>query len=194
MTWWHEGLIGQFQAALSTVDQTISRCPDAEWHESHGDYPFSQVVFHTLFFTDYYLERSAESFRAQVFHRTHPDLFQDYEELAPRLPRNTYDRVACAEYLQFCMNKVSTVIPADTEDTLNGPSGFGNRPFTRGELYIYTLRHVQHHAAQLGLRVQSLTGRELDWVSTGSADADNSTMPVLGDAHEANRNRRPRTS
>ena len=166
MAWWHEGLIGQFEAALSTLGQAMSTCPDAAWHESHGDYPFSQVVFHTLFFTDYYFERSPESFRSQVFHRAHADLFRDYEELEPRLPQNTYDRTACGEYLQFCMNKVATVIAADTEDTLHGPSGFENRPFTRGELYVYMIRHVQHHAAQLGLRVQSLTGRELDWVSS----------------------------
>ena len=35
---------------------------------------------------------------------------------------------------------------------------------TRAELSIQVTRHVQHHAAQLGLRVQLITGKELDWV------------------------------
>ena len=170
MAWWHEGLIGQFQAALSTLGQVMRACPDTEWHEPHGDYPFSQVVFHTLFFTDYYLERSPDSFRSQTFHSTHEDLFRDYEELKPRLPSNTYDRALCGEYLQFCVDKCATVVAADTENTLNGPSGFENRSFKRGELYIYTVRHIQHHAAQLGLRIQSLTGRELNWVSSGNTE------------------------
>ena len=165
--WWRDGLIGQFQAALSTLGQAMDGCPLSDWHESQGDYPFSQVVFHTLFFTDYYLQRNPNSFRSQEFHRNHPDLFQDYEELQWREPRNTYDRSCCGEYLQFCIDKNAAVIAEDTEKTLSGPSGFNNRPFTRGELYLYTLRHIPHHAAQLGLRVQLLTGREREWVSSG---------------------------
>jgi hypothetical protein len=165
--WWREGLIGQFHAALSTLGQAVDGCPQSEWNESQGDYPFSQVVFHTLFFTDYYLERNPESFRLQGFHRNHPEFFRDYEELEWQEPKNIYDRSGCGEYLLFCIDKSAAVISADTVKTLGGPSGFENRPSTRGELYIYTVRHIQHHAAQLGLRVQLLTGRELQWVSSG---------------------------
>jgi hypothetical protein len=35
------------------------------------------------------------------------------------------------------------------------------------ELLIEIARHIQHHAAQLGLRIQQITGKELQWVNSG---------------------------
>lgn len=160
-------ILAQMKAALATLSQCIAGCPEEDWHERHGDYPFSQVVFHTLFFTDYYLQGDNPGFKEQPFHRTHPEFFQDYEELEWRDPINLYDRATCMQYLDFCVEKSEAVIAADTEQTLLGPSGCAGKEFSRAELYVYVIRHIQHHAAQLGLRVQMRTGRELEWVSRG---------------------------
>jgi hypothetical protein len=154
------------EAALSTLEQCIDRCPVEHWHQAHGDAPFSQVVFHTLFFTDYYLCRDPEELRAQPFHLEHGGAFGDYEELQWREPTNTYERVFCREYLEFCLRKCAS-IREESDHTLQGPSGFENRPMPRLELYLYLIRHIQHHAAQLGLRLQLIDGEELRWVSQG---------------------------
>ena len=160
-------LLGQYRAALSTLEQVIDRCPEPEWDESHGDYPFSQVVFHTLFFADYYLHGGQADFREQGFHRDNPSLFQDYEELEWREPRNRYDRSLCIAYLEFCFEKCEAVLSRESLAVLNGPSGIDEKPFSRAELHVYTIRHIQHHAAQLGLRLQAIDGQELGWVSSG---------------------------
>ncbi len=160
-------ILAQMKAALATMSQCIVGCPSEDWHEAHRDYPFSQVVFHTLFFTDYYLQVDGAGFKEQSFHRAHPALFQDYEELEWNAPVNLYDRALCARYLDFCVEKAEAVIGSDTEKTLFGPSGFAGKEFTRAELYVYVTRHIQHHAAQLGLRVQMQTGNELEWVHRG---------------------------
>ncbi|NQT60488.1 MAG: DinB family protein [Bacteroidetes bacterium] len=161
-------IINQLKAALATLAQAIKYCPEFEWHETHKDYPFSQVVFHTLFFTDYYLEGDLISFKEQGFHKENSEFFKDYEELEYKLPENLYERVKSVEYLNFCIDKCELLAASETDDTLKNLSGLlsskKNKPFTRAELYIYVTRHVQHHAAQLGLRVQLITGKELDWV------------------------------
>ena len=160
-------LINQFKSALCTLAHCINSCPETEWNESHDDYPFSQVVFHTLFYTDFYLHRDESSFKDQAFHRENSEFFRDYEELQEKIPVNLYERGYCAEYLKFCIDKCEATLRADDPETLLGPSGFSFKQFSRAELYVYVIRHIQHHAAQLGLRLQRISGHEMPWISSG---------------------------
>jgi len=158
----------QLNAALRTLGYCIEACPEAEWQESHGDYPFSQVVFHTLFYTDFYLGRDTIPFKQQQFHVSHPDAFRDYEELEDRLPVHLYEKSFCLEYLAHCVDKVEAVVSLETEVTLAAASGISFRKGCRAELHVYNIRHIQHHAAQLGLRLQLLTNKEMPWFSGGA--------------------------
>jgi hypothetical protein len=160
-------LVNQYRAALDTLAYVIEECPDKEWNERHGDYPFSQVVFHALFYTDFYLGSSEREFKEQEYHRKHTDLFSDYEELEDRLPVHLYERHEIWDYLGFCVTKADQVTSTETLESLEAQSGFPRRLFSRGELHMMNIRHIQHHAAQLGLRLQFLTGKEMPWFSTG---------------------------
>jgi uncharacterized damage-inducible protein DinB len=157
----------QLIAALKTLEQSMDRCDDQTWAADHIDTAVNQVVFHTLFFTDLYLNRGTDGFQKQPFHQENRDFFQDYEEFEDRPQTNTYDKTACREYLAHCIRKVRSVVESETETTLNGESGFEWRKCTRAELHIYNMRHIQHHAAQLGLRHQLLGGDPLKWVGEG---------------------------
>jgi hypothetical protein len=161
-----EILRNQMLAALATLNQAINNCPDAEWNEVHNDAPFSQVIFHTLIFLDLYLSKDEEDFKAQIFHKEHKEIFKSYEELEDKLPVELYTREKIDTYFQFCRKKIEAYFGETIKkDPLEKTS------FRRGmsvmELAIYNTRHVQHHAAQLGLRVQQITGKQLKWVSTG---------------------------
>ena len=157
----------QFLAALNTLNQSIENCDDATWQAEHIDLKVNQVVFHTLYFTDLYLHQGLDGFKAQPFHLKSPDLFQNYEEDLDQLQTNFYAKPKCIEYIEFCHQKTHTMIDAETERTLYGASGFHWPPFTRAELHIYNIRHIQHHAAQLGIRHQLLGGQPLKWVRNG---------------------------
>jgi hypothetical protein len=61
--------------------------------------------------------------------------------------------------------KSERTLKQDASNKLKVPSGFSFKSFSRAELYIYLIRHIQHHAAQLGLRIQNMTGIELQWIS-----------------------------
>lgn len=159
------GLASQLLAALGTLKDCIDRCPEREWNERHDDYPFSQVVFHTLSDCDYNLADDDEEFREQGFHRDNRRWFGDYEELEGLIPQRVYDRDFILRYYEHCHEKVVSVVESKTDADLTVPNSDIRKNMTRFERYVNTIRHVQHHAAQLGLRLQFVTGNEMEWIS-----------------------------
>jgi hypothetical protein len=163
-------LVNQYEAALSMLKAAVDTCPDAAWDAPVANHRFSQVVFHTLYITDFYLERDDEgSFLRQPFHLQLAPLFADlppdhepFEDPAPR----SYDKAPLLTYLEFCRRKVTEVMATETEETLSAAVGFGGE-WSRAELHVHNIRHIQHHAAQLGLRLRLDTGAGVEWVESG---------------------------
>jgi len=162
-----ELIANQIEAALCTLNACIELCPDQAWDMRIARYPFSQVVFHTLFFTDYYLGADEESYRRQPFHRDNASFFGDYEQLQDREPVARYDRASINKYMNHCRRKATDATRSETAATLAGPTGFARRNFSRAELYVYNIRHIQHHAAQLILRLRVDADRDVPWVESG---------------------------
>jgi hypothetical protein len=162
--------VNQYEAALSMLKACVDGCPDTVWNAPVARYGFSQVVFHTLYFTDLYLGRDDEaSFRRQPFHRQLAPLFADlpadrepFEDPTPR----SYDMASLLTYLEFCRRKMIEAMESETEEALGAPERFG-RDFSRAELHVYNIRHIHHHAAQLSLRLRLETGQGVDWVGSG---------------------------
>jgi len=114
---------------------------------------------------------SAEAFREQPFHRENVDFFADYEELEWRDPVRLYDRPSLLKYMTHCREKVAAVVPAETEESLRAHCGFERRRSTRAELHVFTIRHIQHHAAQLILRLRVDAGVDVPWLESGWREA-----------------------
>ncbi len=160
----------QFEAALATLGICIDRCPQDAWSVRVGNCPFGQVAFHTLFFADYYLGAAEHAYADQPFHREHRERFGDYEELQDREPNDLHDRDFVQSYLEHCRDKVRRVMPAETAESLQARAAFARRDFSRAELHVYNLRHVQHHTAQLSLRLRLDFGEDVPWVGSGWRD------------------------
>jgi hypothetical protein len=156
----------QYEAALCTLGMCIDRCPDERWHEPVANLKFCQAAFHALFFTDLYLGTSVAAIREQPFHCQHAAIFADYEELEPRRQVLTYEKPFIRDYLQHCRTKAANVLAAETTESLAGPAGVEWIKFSRAELHVYNIRHVQHHAAQLILRLRLDTGAEFPWIGS----------------------------
>ncbi len=165
-----ELLRNQFEAALCTLNLCLEECPDELWQEPVGNEPFSRVVFHTIFFADLYLSADEASFRQQPFHAENADLFGDYEQLQWRVPVCTYERAPLQKYLTFCREKTVAVVSAETDESLAAPCRFPRREFSRAELHVYSMRHIQHHAAQLSLRLRLSADAGIPWVESGGSD------------------------
>jgi hypothetical protein len=165
-------IVNQYAAVLAALNYVVDRCPEALWEAPVGDSIFCQIVFHAVFYADVYLEPGEGSLREQPFHRANPDFFRDYEELEDRKPVQLYARADIKRYLLHCRDKAAATLAAESADTLRGPSGFEWRTFTRAELHIYNIRHVQDHAAQLGMVLGEQAGLEMPWFSSGWREID----------------------
>lgn len=163
----NSNIISQLLAGLYMLKSCIDLCPENEWNEKHKDYPFSQVVFHTLFDCDYHLCDYEKEFKEQKFHIENLTIFDDYEELEDRIPTKVYEKIFITEYFEHCKIKVEAIIKDKTLEDMLEPKSDVRKNMTKIERYLNLIRHIQHHAAQLGLRLQSITGKEMDWVSRG---------------------------
>jgi hypothetical protein len=164
-------LAKQFEAALCTLNRCIDLCPEANWDAPVANLRFCQAAFHTLFFTDVYLGENPEALRQQAFHRNHPEFFRDYEEMENRAQVLLYDRPSIKRYLAHCRRKATDVLADETEESLNAQADFPRKTFSRAELHVYNIRHIQHHAAQLSLRLRLDARQDVRWVGSGWPDA-----------------------
>ena len=160
-------LLNQYEAALSTLNYCIINCPDGEWDQKHEDAPFCQVVFHALFYVDFYLENEEDTFKEQEFHKNNTNLFRDYEELEYQKAQNLYSKNECNLYLRFILEKCKEKLLNVQDDKLLEKPLIRPSISNRLELHIYSIRHIQHHAAQLGFRLQLINNKEMIWYSSG---------------------------
>ncbi|TWT38512.1 hypothetical protein [Blastopirellula retiformator] len=74
-------------------------------------------------------------------------------------------------YIDHCRSKASDVVAAKSVEVLSAPCGFVPKTFSRGELHVYNIRHIQHHAARLILRLRLRFDDDIPWLGTGWKEA-----------------------
>jgi hypothetical protein len=145
----------------------IDRCPEKAWNSPVRETLFCQVAFHTLFYAHFNLGSNEESFRQQPFHLNNREFFRDYEELEDHTPELLYDRLSIKRYLEHCREKAAHVTAPETAERLSTRAGFQRREFSRAALHVFTIRHIQNHAAQLALRLTTNHNEDIPWVGSG---------------------------
>ncbi len=158
---WRSAIRQQFHAAIDMLANAIEACPDSVW-SGKGRRAFWYLAFHTLFFLDLYLSSEGESgFR--------PPIPFGLAELADEVvvPEPAYRKDELLGYVQHCRKRLEAVMAGMTESWIVVPCPFPYRAMDNGELLLYNMRHVQHHAAQLNLLLRQATDSAPDWVSKG---------------------------
>ena len=150
----------QFGAALDMLDDAITLCPDHLWTAQvwkdpddarYGQYWF--IASHALSWTDLYLTGSREGF-------TPPPPF-----VRGRLPDQPYTKADVRGYLLHCRQKAYDTIMALTDEQASRVCVFEWMEPTFLELQLYSMRHIQEHAAQLNLLLGAHEVESLDWVA-----------------------------
>jgi len=165
-----QSLANQYGAALKMLEEAIKNCQSEQWTAKVGKVPFWHVSYHVLFSTDMYLSPGYEKFRPQPFHRTSYN-FLEREPWPPFkqvVVDQVYEKSVILGYVQACREKVIDIVKKETEETLAGPSGFHWIPFSRAELHLYNLRHIQHHTGGLNAFLARTQGKGAAWVGTDS--------------------------
>lgn len=83
-------------------------------------------------------------------------------------PSRRFEKAEIMEYLAVCRRKALETLAAETRESLERESGFPRLPFSRGELHVYNIRHLQHHTGQLSAFLRRIDDpRDPKWVKTG---------------------------
>lgn len=166
-TTWKTAIWQQFGAAIDMLENAIRACPDELWSDPSKPPEWTRrnvagfwyVAYHALFFLDFYLSESPEGFA--------PPAPFTLDELDPAglLPKRPYTKAELQTYLEHGRRKCRAAIEALTDENARRRCGFDWLDITRGELFLYNMRHVQHHAAQLNLLLRQATDSAPHWVA-----------------------------
>lgn len=151
-------IISQYHAALAMLKQTILQCPEARWNNRDTQTAFGQVAYHALFYTHLYLQDSLQTFTAWSKHREEY-LFADQPSQSPPQPP---DKAIVLEYLAFCEQQVVDKVAGTN---LAADSGFDWLPFSKLELQLYSIRHIQQHVGELMERLGS-DAQAIHWIGS----------------------------
>jgi hypothetical protein len=161
---WRTLLWNQYGAAIDTLENAIRGCPADLWGQP-ARLPFWYCAYHTLFWLDLYLSGAIEGFL--------PPPPYGLEELDPAgvLPPRVYSQAELLEYLEHCREKAFTAIGELNEESATRSCRIGRGQGTYVELLLYTMRHVQHHSAQLNLILRQTIDSAPGWVSRAKRQA-----------------------
>ena len=163
---WRSAVWRQFGAAIDMLDDALRDCPDELWIAELWPEPaapglsaFWYLAFHTLFWLDCSVSGRPDAF-------TPPEPF-GVEELDPagKLPPRVYTRAELRDYLTYGRGKTRETIASASDEQLERlcrTGGGTTLPF--GELLVYTMRHVQEHAAQLNMVLGQQSSQVAGWV------------------------------
>ena len=143
----------QFKIAIDMLGDALRDCPDGLWERklwedrpdqwvAKGFGQFWYLGYHTIFWLDLYLTGAEEGFAP-------PAPFDLVEMQANEVLPRVYSRGELLGYQETCRNRCQATIAELSSEQAARICQFpwGKLPF--GELLLYTMRHVQEHAAQL---------------------------------------------
>jgi hypothetical protein len=154
----------QYAAAIDTFGDAVRDCPDELWESrlwddlpgqwvATGFSTFWYVAYHTLFWLDLYLTGEEEESFAP------PAPFDIVEMVAHELLPRVYSQAELLAYLAYCRQKCQETIGALTTEQAYRLCRYpwGEVPYV--ELLLYNMRHVQEHAAHLGMYLGQQAGK-----------------------------------
>jgi len=163
-------LKSQYHAGLAMLHEAISQCPPSYWDGTSHVNQFWQIAYHALFFTHLYAQQDDGSFRPWSGHQLdnqNPDGIggpPSPDSPLPLIPR-AYSKGQVLEYWTICDESIDGWI--DALELTAAESGFPWVSMSKLEHQLVSLRHLQHHTAQLGDRLRATSSVGLRWVGAG---------------------------
>lgn len=164
---WRAALSRQLGAATEMLASALRVCPEELWSVLVWDDPYAtfwNVAYHALFWLDLHLSGSVDGFA--------PPAPFTLDELDPagRLPERAYAREELLAYATHAQEKRRAILASLADEDADRRCAFPWGELSYAELLLYTLRHTQEHATQLGIVLGQRTGAAPGWVSGVEAD------------------------
>lgn len=179
---WRTALWPQFGAAIDMLENALAACPDRLWAErlwpetAPSRFPpqfaeFWYVTYHALVWLDLYLTGLPEEEFAPPVPFAQGEL-----DSAEALPERPYTKEELRAYLVSVRQNARATLVALADEQARRPVAYPwseGQPISFLELQLYSLRHVQEHAAQLSLFLgqHGMPGEALDWVPRAKGES-----------------------
>jgi uncharacterized damage-inducible protein DinB len=158
----------QYGAVLEMMENAIEKCPEDLWSDRSRKPQFSQLVFHALFFADLYLSDSVKGFAPPA-----PFGLSELDRSGKK-PEIVYSREDLKKYVEHCRDKCKAKLDGLTDDAAAQLCGFSWVKVSVCELFVYSLRHVQHHVGQLNLILRQVSDQGSTWVFKSTREFETS--------------------
>ena len=154
-------LASQYKASLGMLRQTLEKIPEEQWNTGEYNNPNWQLAYHILWGTKLYLGANSESYIPFVNAIEGAESLggaQDWEN-----PNNNVEvegHHTKNDLLSYIDVIEDTLIQNIESLSIDQDSGFEWYPYSRMELHINNIRHIQHHTAQIveRLKAKGITG------------------------------------
>lgn len=162
-------LTSQYKASLRMLRQVIEKVPSEEWNNEEYNNPNWQIAYHILWGVKFYLAANPESYHPwenAVEGAESLGGSEDWENPEEGVVVNGYhtqeELISFIDDIEGTLNQAIEVLPLDKS------SGFEWYPYSRLELHINTIRHIQHHTAQIieRLKLKGISG--FPWAVDGN--------------------------
>ncbi|QJB32717.1 DinB family protein [Chitinophaga oryzae] len=156
-----ESLWRQFGGSIDMLTNAIAAYPETLWNEQKK---FFYISYHVAVFLDYYLTIPAGPLTSPLSFTLSDDIPE--EGIDDLVPDRLYSKEEILAYLQISRKKCHDLIFQMTEDDFAQlwVETESNKVMPVLELFLYNMRHVQHHAAQLNMILRKDTGNAPRWV------------------------------
>lgn len=156
-----ESLWKQFGGSIDMLTNAIAAYPEKLWN---GQKKFFYISYHVAVFLDYYLTIPAGPLTSPLSFTLSDDIPED--GIDDIVPDSVYSQAEILAYLQTSRKKCHDLIFNMTEAdfTQLWVETESNKVMPVFELFLYNMRHVQHHAAQLNMILRKDTGDAPRWV------------------------------
>ncbi|MBL8047826.1 MAG: DinB family protein [Chthonomonas sp.] len=155
-------LAGQFRAQLKMMRQCIELCPDELWASGQHPRALWRIVYHALFYTQYYLMPHHEANTPWEKHQNQAVVLWDDDEEGMPPVETTYSREDIIGYLDQIDGQVVSWL--DALDLTSPESGFPWYKIPKLDHVLVNLRHLGIHLGQVQ-QVLFENGHDPDWTS-----------------------------
>jgi hypothetical protein len=159
---WRAILWQQLGGAIAMLENAITACPEPLWRDRTQTPEYWYLAFHTLFFLDLYVSGSVVDFAPP------PPFNLDELDPAGVLPEQPYSQEQLQGYVEHCREKCHATMAALSDEQSGRRCRFDWLDVSFAEILLISLRHVQHHTAQMNLILRQKTGSAPRWVRKSS--------------------------
>ncbi len=147
----------EYRAIFQMLRNAIELCSDSLWDDRSEGTAFWLQACHTIFFIDFYLSDSPESFHE-------PPSFVEYK--LDKTPGDAPFQKQIVNYLEQVSSRCEMVLNKISPNQLEGKNTFSWTGPTLAHRLVYNIRHAQHHVGWLNSILSRKAGQAADWVIT----------------------------